>query len=171
MQLLVLMMISSWIFHGSCVWPTPLETEPNAGNTEPRIDRSRTEPLFEDTLLIPQVGELPPELEMKLAVWEPNLQDDVKLRVYIDYDPENPSAAVYARDITNEDALTSDPQTRVIFVRNISPCTEETPPNTVKMVDFVIAAAWDDDVEEPEYRAALSGHTDEVRIAVTCLAP
>ncbi len=156
---------------GACVWPTTLETESESPNTEPRIDRSRTEPLFSYDLVLPEEGEHPPELPIKLAVWEPNPEDTVKLRIFIDYDPQNPSPQVYERDITQEDALASDSEIRIISLEQISPCTEDILPGRVRMVDLVIAAGWDSNLVSPEYRASLTGFTDEIRIRVTCLAP
>ena len=156
---------------GSCVWPTTLETESGTGNSEPRIDRSRTSPMFSYSLVLPEAEELPPELPVKLAVWEPDPSDVVKLRVFIDYDPEDPSPHIYEREITQDDALSSDPKVRLVSLEQITPCTDGVSPGAVRMVDFVIASGWDNVLESPEYRASLTGHTDEIRIKVTCLAP
>lgn len=155
----------------SCVWPTTLETEPGGDNTEPRIDRSRTEPMFSYDLILPSEGEHPPELPMKLAVWEPDTNDVVKLRVFIDYDPNNPSPHIFERNITKDDALASDPSVRIVMLDQITPCTSDTTPGRIRMVDLVIASGWDSTLVSPEYRASLTGHTDEIRIKVTCLAP
>jgi hypothetical protein len=171
MRVLAVALIGAALFGLGCPWPTSFEVEPGSNDTEPRIDRSRTEPMFEYSLSIPRPAEPAPELPVKLAVWEPDVDDVVKLRVFIDYDPDSPSPAVYERDITSGDALSSDPETWVINVQSIKPCTENTADNTVKIVDFVIASGWDSDLEEPEYRASLSGYTDEIRIKVTCLEP
>ncbi len=155
----------------SCVWPTTLETESGSGNTEPRIDRSRTEPMFSYDLILPSEGEHPPELPVKLAVWEPDPEDIVRLRVFIDYDPDTPSPHIFERNITQDDALASDPNIRIIMLDQITPCTPDIAPGRIRMVDLVIASGWDSALVSPEYRASLTGYTDEIRIKVTCLAP
>ena len=150
------------------MWPTRLEVEPETRDTEPRIVRSLTEPMFEATLPVPSEGETPPELSVSLCVWEPDVEDTVYLRVYIDYSLAKPTKHVQEMEIGPEYATARDPTLRCVTVRQSGICTTETPANTTRMVDLVIASGWDVDTAPPLYRAGITGHTDEVRIKVTC---
>ncbi|MCD6497884.1 MAG: hypothetical protein J7M25_06200 [Deltaproteobacteria bacterium] len=156
------------VLGGSCVWPTRLDVEPDSKDHEPRIVRSLTEPMFEASLPVPGQDEPSPELDVSLCVSEVDLEDIVKLRVYVDYSLSHPTKHVQEMDITPDDAMTRDPTIRCVTVRQSGICTDTTPPNTVRMVDLVVASDWDKDSAPPTYRAALTGHSDLVRIEVTC---
>ena len=151
-----------------CAWPTRLDVQPETQNTEPRIVRNLTEPMFAASLPVPGQDEPSPELTVSLCVWEPDLEDVVKVRLYIDYTSKHPTAQVQDLDITPDDATARDPTLRCVTVRQSGICTSTTPPNTIHMVDVVVASGWDKDTAPPHYRAALTGHSDEIRIAVTC---
>lgn len=124
--------------------------------------------MFTATLPVPGQNELSPELSVSLCVFEPDLEDIVKVRVYLDYTSSHPTKQVQDLDITGDDATTRDPSLRCITMRQSGICTASTPPNTIHMVDVVVASGWDKDTAPPIYRAALTGHSDEIRIAVTC---
>lgn len=124
--------------------------------------------MFTATLPVPGQDEPSPELSISLCVYEPDLEDVVKVRVYIDYTSSDPTKQVQDLDITQDDATTRDPTLRCVSVRQSGICTASTPPNTIHMVDVVVASGWDKDTAPPVYRAALTGHSDEIRIAVTC---
>ncbi len=153
---------------GGCAWPTRLEVEPEERNIEPRIVRSLTEPMFEASLPVPSEGEPQPELSVSLCIWEPDLEDTVSLRIYIDYSLSRPTKHVQELEIGPQDATARDPTLRCITVRQSGICTADTTPNTVRMVDLVVASGWDVDTAPPLYRAGLTGHTDDVRIKVIC---
>jgi hypothetical protein len=160
-----------------CPWPTYFPETQQPRNTEPRIvrDPTLTNPMYEaDDLEIPGQDDPRPVIDINLCVWEPDLEDDVEVRIFVDYGLNDlpPPAPLTSRTIGPGAATEEDPEIRCIQIQFARACNYGTTADSDQLVDVVVAQQFNDDnLDPPAWRRSFSGYTDEFRFKVHCLAP
>ena len=151
-----------------CIWPPQTAVESEDSNTEPRIVRDRTSPKYEALLSIPQDEGQGDPLDVTLCVREPDPDDTVYVRIFVDY-PFEGTAQKSEYPLRSTSATLSDPTLwcETVPINGLCP-NPGTAHGDTKKVDLVISNGFDSPLVPPANRASLTGHTDEMSILVTC---